>query len=288
MPVIPARLCSGPQPFQNMFDLRVVTTRYASWSLGQKRSSSTAVCDWQPLDGAPAVVHLLHFRFPILRQVVFGRPRFRFPTASELQLWWWNWHPCAPRAESSAITSLVMIVFISSHWHLAQKSLLQMFLGQKMRWISWGLCERRQLGKVILGHLPALWSIQKGRQYTALVELQLSLDVVLCWPPDCIQSPRGIPGFAQSALNVLVGTSILSGNAAKISKGLCAGKGLVIKQDWCWSSHVQGHDLHFSLADLQSYLMTKLAETVCLLLHVLMRVRQQHKVIGKVEVLLCI
>ena len=82
----------------------------------------------------------------------------------------------------------------------------------------------------------------------ALVELQLSLDAVLWWPSDSIQTPYGIPGFAQFALNVLVGTSILSDNAAQIGKGLCAGKGLVIKQDWCWSTHVQGPDLHFSLA----------------------------------------
>ena len=49
--------------------------------------------------------------------------------------------------------------------------------------------------------------------------------------------------------------------------------------------HVQGHDLRFSLADLQSYLLTKLAETACLLLHVLMYVRQQCKVVSKVKVL---
>ena len=41
----------------------------------------------------------------------------------------------------------------------------------------------------------------------------------------------------------------------------------------------------FSLADLQSYLLTKLAERVCLLSHVLMRVRQQREVIGEVKVL---
>ena len=86
-------------------------------------------------------------------------------------------------------------------------------------------------------------------------------------------------------MNVLVGISILSDNTAQIGKGLCAGKGLAIKQDWCWSIHVQGHDLHFSFADLQSYLLIKLHETVCLLLYVLMRVRQQHRVVGEVKVL---
>ena len=93
-----------------------------------------------------------------------------------------------------------------------------------------------------------------------------------------------MPIFSQSALNVLVGTSILSDNAAQIGKGLCAGKGLVTKQDWCWSIHVQDHDFHFSHADLQSYLLTKLAETAYFLLHMLMNVRQQHKVIGEAMV----
>ena len=32
----------------------------------------------------------------ILHQVVFGQPRFRFPS-SELQLWWWSLHLCAAR-----------------------------------------------------------------------------------------------------------------------------------------------------------------------------------------------
>ena len=62
------------------------------------------------------------------------------------------------------------------------------------------------------------------------------------------------------------------------------GRGLVIKQDWCWSITVQGHDLRFPLADLQ-YMLTKLVETECLLLHVLMRVRQQRKVVSEVKVL---
>ena len=86
-------------------------------------------------------------------------------------------------------------------------------------------------------------------------------------------------------MNILHGASILSDNVALIGKGLCAGKGLVIKQDWCLSIHVQGHDLRFSLADLQSYLLAILAETACLLLHVLICVRQQCKVVDEVKVL---
>ena len=38
----------------------IITTRQASWRIGQQRSSPTPV---QHLDGAPAVVPVLHFRF---------------------------------------------------------------------------------------------------------------------------------------------------------------------------------------------------------------------------------
>ena len=68
-------------------------------------------------------------------------------------------------------------------------------------------------------------------------------------------------------MNALVGASIVSDNTAQIEKGLCAEKGLVFKQDWRWSIHIQGHDLRFSLADLQSSLLTNLAETAYFLLH---------------------
>ena len=95
---------------------------------------------------------------------------------------------------------------------------------------------RVQRTTVWQGHPPAFWPVQKGQQYAALVEFQLSLDAVLWWPPDCIQTSKGFPGFAQSALNVLVGTPILSNNAAKIGQGLCAGNGWVIKKDWCTRS----------------------------------------------------
>ena len=77
---------------------------------------------------------------------------------------------------------------------------------------------------------------------------------------------------------------MLSDNVAQIGKGVCAGKGLVIKQDWCWRIYVQGHDLRFFLADLHSCLLTKLAGTACLL-HVLMCVTQQRKVVSEVKVL---
>ena len=41
----------------------IITTRHASWRTGHQQSSSTPVCHWPFLDDAPAVVHVLHFRF---------------------------------------------------------------------------------------------------------------------------------------------------------------------------------------------------------------------------------
>ena len=40
----------------------IITTHHASWRIGQQESSSTPSVTGQPLDGAPAVVHVLHFR----------------------------------------------------------------------------------------------------------------------------------------------------------------------------------------------------------------------------------
>ena len=39
----------------------IITALHASWRIGQQRSSSTLNVTGQPLDGAPAVVHLLHY-----------------------------------------------------------------------------------------------------------------------------------------------------------------------------------------------------------------------------------
>ena len=75
----------------------------------------------------------------------------------------------------------------------------------------------------------------------------------------------------------------LSDNATHIGKGLCAGKGRVIEQDWCWNIYIQGLEFRVSLAKSQSYLLTKLAETAFLLLHVLIHVKQQRKVVGEVK-----
>ena len=40
-----------------------ITTRHASWRVGQQRSSSTLSVNGQLLDDDPVVVHVLHFRF---------------------------------------------------------------------------------------------------------------------------------------------------------------------------------------------------------------------------------
>ena len=119
------------------------------------------------------------------------------------------------------------MVSISSCWHRAKRSRLEMDLGQKMHWIFLRLVvwKDNSLAWSCLSQLPAFLSVQKGWQYTALVELQLSLAAVLWWPPDCIQTPNGVSGFAQPAVLVLVGTAILSDSAAHIGEGLCTGKG---------------------------------------------------------------
>ena len=158
-----------------------------------------------------------------LCQVVFGRPSSHLPYGVQ-----WIATLVMELASLSSMCPirchrfLVMMGSISSCWHFAERSRLEMVLGHIALYFPEACrMKGRQLGQVMLSHLPALWSIQKGRQYAALVELQPRLDAVLWWPPDCSQTPKGVPGFAQFALNDLVGTSILSDNTAKRTHPLC-------------------------------------------------------------------
>ena len=259
----------------------IITTRHSSWCIGQQWSFFTPLCHgpasgWCPSCSSSSSFLLPHFFAKL--SLVNHASAFCLGS-SGLQLCWWSLCPCAAHAHYSVMA----LCWCCSPYPLAGTVLRghswRWFLAKRCDGFSWGFFAKGwQLGKVILGHLPALWSVQEGWQYTALEQLQFSLDALLWWPPDCIQTPNGVPGFA---LNVLVGTSILSDNAAKIGKGLCAVKGLVIKQDWCWSIHFHGHDLRFSLADLQSYPVTKLAQMPCLLLHVLMHVRKQARLLAE-------
>ena len=72
----------------------------------------------------------------VLRQVVFGRPRIRFPSGVQ-----WIATLVMEMASSCSMCLiqchhfLVMTFSISSCWHHAKRSWLEMVLGQKMRWI---------------------------------------------------------------------------------------------------------------------------------------------------------
>ena len=95
----------------------------------------------------------------VLHQVVFGRPRFLFPSGVQ-----WIATLVMELASLRSMCPvqrhrfLVMMVSISSCWHCAKRSRLEMALGQKMRWIFPEVCrvKGQQLGKVMFGHPPAL------------------------------------------------------------------------------------------------------------------------------------
>ena len=99
-----------------------------------------------------------------------------FPLGSSgLQLWWWSLRPCAARAQSSAITSwwwwspycLACTVLRGHSWVLARRCV----------GLSWGLsCERATSWQ---GYVQSMLIVEKGQQYAALAQLQLSLDTVL-------------------------------------------------------------------------------------------------------------
>ena len=60
----------------------ITTTRHACWRRGQQRSSSIPVCHWPASRSLWFMPQLCFMLFvsasTVLRQVVFGRPRFRF------------------------------------------------------------------------------------------------------------------------------------------------------------------------------------------------------------------
>ena len=72
----------------------------------------------------------------VLRQVVFGRPCFRFPFGVQ---WIANLVMELASLRSTCPIQhhrlLVMMVSISSCWHRAKRSRLEMVFSQKMRWI---------------------------------------------------------------------------------------------------------------------------------------------------------
>ena len=65
----------------------------------------------------------------VLRQVVFGRSRFRFPSGVQWIV------TLVMELASLRHRFLVVIISMSSCWHRAKRSQLQMVLGQKMRWV---------------------------------------------------------------------------------------------------------------------------------------------------------
>ena len=94
------------------------------------------------------MVPQLWFIFFISASTVFARlssvdHASAFPLGSSgLQLWWWSWHPCAERTQSSAIVSLWWMVSISSCWHVLRGHGWRRFLAKRYVGISWGLpCE---------------------------------------------------------------------------------------------------------------------------------------------------
>ena len=86
-------------------------------------------------DGAPAVVHLLYFCFHSLRQVVFGRPRFRFP--SRVQWIATLVMELASLRRTYPIQRHRFLVMNGLHILLLarpKRSRLETVLGQKIRW----------------------------------------------------------------------------------------------------------------------------------------------------------
>ena len=85
----------------------IITTRHASWHIGQQWSSSTPICHWPASGWCPSCSSCSSFLLPqFFARLPSVDHTSTFPLGSSgLQLWWWSWHPCTARAQSSAIAS---------------------------------------------------------------------------------------------------------------------------------------------------------------------------------------
>ena len=87
--------------------IMLVTTRHASWRIGQQRSSSTPVCHWPASGGCSSCSSSFTFPLPqLFARMPSADHASTFPLGSSgSRLWWWSWHPCAACAQSSTIAS---------------------------------------------------------------------------------------------------------------------------------------------------------------------------------------
>ena len=89
------------------FVIMIITIHHASWHIGQQRNSSTPVCLWPASGWCPSCGSCSSFPLPqFFARLSSVNHASTFPLGSSgLWLWWWSWHPCAARAQSSAIAS---------------------------------------------------------------------------------------------------------------------------------------------------------------------------------------
>ena len=131
----------------------MIPTCHASWCIGQQRSSSNPVCHWPASGGCPGGDSCMFFifTFTVLRQVVFSRPHFSFPSGIQwiatLVMELASLHNTCPIQRHHF---RVMMVSISSCWHRAKRPWLEMVRGQKDALDFPKACRAkgRQLGKV--------------------------------------------------------------------------------------------------------------------------------------------
>jgi len=144
--------------------------------------------------------------FTVHRQVFFGLPLFRLPFGVQCR---------TVRVMLSMCPILVhlllmMMVSMLSWRQRASSCSFDMVLGRKILRIL----RRLFVWKMESSHPPTLWVVLQGRNYTALVQLQLGLCAVLLGPPNIVEHSEGIPGLAKTVLYIITCSSITSNSAA--------------------------------------------------------------------------
>ena len=83
--------------------------------------------------------------------------------------------------------------------------------------------------------------------------------------------------------DVVARSAIMSDNASKVGELLGCSKVFSVHFDWCGMLYIQ-HHFCLLLPNLQAYLLCKSAKTGRLLLHVLVGVRDQCKIVSEVQI----
>ena len=101
-----------------------------------------------------------------------------------------------------------------------------------------------------------------------MIEFQLGTSTVSGGAPYLIHHVERVSGLVETALDVLVSSSISTDDAAEIGKSVCVRKFFIINLDWLCVGSIQCHNFGLLAADGEANLRCKGVKALRLLLNV--------------------